>query len=122
MRLFLRTAPLRAKYGASSFNESVEVPDREAVYLLECDIAVADRRGGAVVEMAVAGPEGSVAAETVDSESGPEPAAEKAAVERAEAGGPVPPWTLSTSPEDYLKRWPDGKHAELAALHVQAEQ
>ena len=28
------------------------------------------------------------------------------------------PWTLKTSPEDYLKRYPEGKNAKLAKLHV----
>ena len=28
------------------------------------------------------------------------------------------PWTLKTSPEAYLERYPDGKHADLARLHV----
>ena len=30
----------------------------------------------------------------------------------------VQPWPLKTSPEVYLARYPDGKHADLARLHV----
>ena len=37
-----------------------------------------------------------------------------------EEGESLPPWTLSTPPDEYLKRYPKAKNADLARQHVAA--
>lgn len=48
------------------------------------------------------------------------PAEDKGAAQGDEAGDALPPWTLKSSPADYLERHPDGPNAELAQRHCDA--
>lgn len=41
--------------------------------------------------------------------------------EGEQKGPELPPWELATPPAEYLERWPDGRNAELARRHVEAE-
>ncbi len=122
MKVFLLTAPARARWRAPSIDVSVEVPDVVALDYLVRGIARADRSQGEP-ERAVVAPEEQATAtppavETEREEGGEEEAGEPLYDDQ----GRLLPWTMQVSPEQYLKQWASGKHAALAAAHAEAKK
>lgn len=119
MKLYLYSSALRARFGAKSIEDPVDVPEEEALAALAAGAARAVR--GVVVETATVEPK-EKATETGGDE-GAADAGEKdagGADEGKGEGEELPEWTPKTPPEEYLVKYPDGKFAELAARYVAA--